>query len=118
MKRNDTPFSIVESRMLECQFGPQYYKETHSKSSRVKVQGTCKVGCHAHIVIKNCVFYPSYKVHDDGTTVAIHTLKRRWMQELKQQLEKDALLVQTTTAYFISMDILQWEELQDFSKNE
>ena len=103
MKQNDTPFSIVETRMLECQFGPQYYKETHSKSSRVKVQGTRKIGCHAHIIIKKCVFYPDYEVQDDGTTVAVRTLKRRRMQELKQQLEKDASLVQTTTAYFISM---------------
>ena len=105
MNREGTPFSIVETKTLDCQFGPRYYKEKPPKSSRVKVQGSRKIGCHAHIVIKKCVLYPEYKVHQDGNkvTVPIRTLKQRLMQELKQQLNRDAALVETTTAYFVSL---------------
>jgi len=47
-------------------------------------------------------------------------LKKRLMKELKEQLERDASSVQTTTAYFVTLPIedahyghLQGKELQD-----
>ena len=103
MNRDDTPFSIVETKTLDCQFGPRYYKEAPPKSSKVKVQGSRKIGCHAHIVIKECVLYPEYKIDHDETRFAIRTLKKRLMNELKQQLDRDASSVQTTTAYFVTL---------------
>ena len=103
MNRDDTPFSIVETKTLDRQFGPRYYKEAPPKSSRVKVQGSHKIGCHAHIVIKECVLYPQYRVVHDEKKFAIHTLKKRLMKELKQQLNRDASSVQTITAYFVTL---------------
>ena len=101
MEQKDTPFSIVKTKAPECQFGPQYYKETPSESCRVKVQGIHRIGCHAHIIITKCVFYPNYKVHDEGTKIC--TLKKRGMEDLKQQLENDVTLLQIITAYLVSM---------------
>ena len=82
-----------------------------------------KIRCHAHIVIKECVLYPEYKIDHDEKEFAIRTLKKRLMNELKQQLDRDASSVQTTTAYFVTLptedahqDILQGKELQDFHK--
>ena len=103
MNRDDTPFSIVETKTLDCQFGPRYYKEAPPKSSRVKVQGSRKIGCHAHVVIKECVLYPQYRVVHDEKKFAIRTLKKRLMKELKQQLNRDASSVQTITAYFVTL---------------
>ena len=62
MQTENTPFSIVESRRLECQFGPHYYKERPQKSTRVKLQGSHKIGCHAHMHVKMCSLYVQYKI--------------------------------------------------------
>ncbi len=61
MQLDNTPFTIVETRRLECQFGPHYYKEKPQKSTRLKLQGSRKIGCHAHIVVKKCTVYPEYR---------------------------------------------------------
>ena len=110
MNRDDTPFSIVETKTLDCLFGPRYYKEAPPKSSRVKVQGSRKIGCHAHIVIKECVLYPQYRVVHDEKKFAIRT-------------DRDASSVQTITAYFVTLPTEDahhghptGEELQDFHK--
>jgi len=83
MNRDDTPFSIVETKTPDCQFGPRYYKEAPPKSSRLKVQGSRNIGCRAHIVIKECVLYPEYKIDHDEKKFAVRTLKKRLMKELK-----------------------------------
>ena len=57
----------METRQLECQFGHKYYKDKPSQTSRIKLQGTRKLGCKAHITtVKKCVFYPEYKVDKQG----------------------------------------------------
>ena len=57
----------------------------------------------AHIVIKQCVLYPDYKVVHHESKVSICTLKKRLMQDLKQQLDKEGSTIRTTTSYFISL---------------
>ena len=56
------PFCIIEVRQLDCQFGPRYYKEKQRKGLRLVVQGSRKIGCHAHITIKKCIAYPEYQI--------------------------------------------------------
>ena len=85
MELNNTPFCIAETRQLDCQFGPHYYKDKPRQSSRVLIQGSRKKGCHAHITIKKCVAYPEYKVELQGKA-ALHTLRERRMSELKSDL--------------------------------
>ncbi len=39
------------------------YKEKPQMSTRLKLQGSRKIGCHAHnIVVKKCTVYPEYRV--------------------------------------------------------
>ena len=38
------------------------------------MQGCRKIGCHAHIVIKECVLYPEYRIDRDEKKFAIRTL--------------------------------------------
>ena len=44
------PFSIGEKRTMDCQYGQQYYKPRTTLNKRVRLQGTRKMGCKAHII--------------------------------------------------------------------
>ena len=101
---NNTPFSIVESRRLECQFGPHYYHEKQQKSTRIRLQGSRKVGCHAHIMVKKCILYSGYNVTDEEMKqLILHTLKEKKMSALKLQLSKNPTAVATKVMYFVSL---------------
>ena len=87
MQINNIPFNITESKKLECQFGPHYCKEMPQKSTRVRLQGSLKIGCHAHIVIKQCTLYPQYKIYDEELKqFTMRTLREKKMNLLKGEL--------------------------------
>ena len=86
LRKDNTAFTIMHME-TECQFGHKYYKDKPSQSSRIKIQGTRKLGCKAHITVKKCVFYPEYKVDNQG--IASRNIKYEKMQELKKNLEKN-----------------------------
>lgn len=99
-----TPFRVVETKLLDCQFGPHYYKDKEKKSSRVFVQGTRKMGCLAHIAIKKCIMYPEYSIEAHETEAfAMRTLKVKKMVELKNALNKESNSVKTETLYYVSL---------------
>ena len=101
MKFNNTPFSISETRVLDCQFGNHYYKGKPQKSSRVLVQGTRKKGCPAHITTKKCIIYPDFKVNEHEQCT-LRTSQEKKMQELKKALfDKQPVTMQTI--YFVSL---------------
>ena len=58
---SNTPFSIVENRRLDCQFGHHYYKEKPQKSSRVRIQPdssgmiASRVGCVSECEHSTCL---------------------------------------------------------------
>ena len=101
MELDNTSFCIAESRQLDCQFGPHYYKDKSHKSSRVLIQGSRKKGCHAHISIRKCIAYPEYKVELQGKAT-IRTLRERKMFELKAALSTQKC-VATRIVYFVSL---------------
>lgn len=92
------PFCIVETRQLDCQFGPRYYKEKPLKSSRVYVQGSRKKGCSAHITIKKCRVYPEY-------VADTRALKEKKMSELKKSLQSkdENACIATDIMYFVTL---------------
>ena len=47
-----TPFSVNETRMLDCQFGQKYYKQKPKQGKKMWLQGTRNMGCMAHIEVK------------------------------------------------------------------
>ena len=99
-----TPFSIVETKTLDCQFGPHYYKEKAKRSSRVFVQGTRKIGCLAHITIKKCIVYSEYSVQPHKTeATSERTVKERRMRALKGALYKSPESVKSETLYYVSL---------------
>ena len=103
MKLNNTPFSIAETRLLDCQFGNHYYKEKAHKSSRVFVQGSRKKGCAASITIKKCITYPGFKIIPrTNEQLSMRTLREKKMQELKKVLLNDGE-ISTKTMYFVTL---------------
>ena len=48
---------------------------------------------------------PDFEVAHHESKVSVHTLKKRLMQGLKQQLDKDGSTVHTTTLYFVPLPI-------------
>ena len=72
---------MQDIRRLDCQFGSHYYKEKQSgQSSRVCLQGTRKIGCKAHIVVRSLVLFTDYCITDKEK----NTLSARGLKELKQ----------------------------------
>ena len=94
----------METRQLECQFGHKYYKDKPSQTSRIKLQGTRKLGCKAHITtVKKCVFYPEYKVDKQG--IASRNVKY-------EELKKNTFLVCLSRRFRVRIvqSFCLWEE--------
>ena len=104
MELNHTPFCIAETRQLDCQFGPRYYKERQRKGSRLLVQGSRKTGCHAHITIKKCIYYPDYQIEPGSKNT--RTYREGKLSDLKAAIQKGNT-VATKTAYFVSLPTVE-----------
>ena len=61
---SNTPFSVTEEKVLDCQYGHHYFRKHDSKGKRLCLQGTRKIGCHATIRIKTFILYPEYAIGD------------------------------------------------------
>ena len=61
---NNTPFTVTTTRKLDCQFGKHYYKDHQGKSDRTRLQGTRKIGCQAHIIVRTITLYPEFQLSD------------------------------------------------------
>ena len=109
------PFSVVEEKILHCQYGQHYFKKRiplsehnpqDKRSKRLRLQGTRKIGCSAKVCIKKYALYPEYKVLDDstsGTTREIKQRKQDTLSALKCSLSTDFSNVKTLFRYFISL---------------
>ena len=102
MHLDNTPFCVLESKRLECHFGSHYFKEKPQNSHRLQLQGSRKIGCNAHIMIKKCAIYPQYKASVTGKT-SIRTVKEKIMKDLKAKLTQDPKGVESSILYYISI---------------
>ena len=51
------PYSVGEKQNLHCQYGTKYYKSTEKPNTKLHLQGTCKMGCKAHIELTESMLY-------------------------------------------------------------
>ncbi len=56
----DTPFSVADTKVLDCQYGGKYFKQQPVKGKHPSLQGTKKVGCRAHVEVKAFTLYPDF----------------------------------------------------------
>ena len=94
LQLGNTPFSIVETRRLDCQFGQRCYKEKAQKSTRLNLQASRKLGSHAHTQVKKGIVYLEYKVTEEELKqLSLRTLKEKKMNALKLELVKNPTTV-------------------------
>ena len=70
----------METKLLDCQFGPKYFKEKPVQGKRLWLQGTRKIGCKAHVEVKAFNLYPEYAVTKRETD-GLSNWKLRCLQE-------------------------------------
>ena len=69
---------MTEVRKLHCQFGQHYYKEKKATSDFMKLQGTRKIGCPAHLNIHTIQLFPDFKIPaEDIARIGVRKLKER-----------------------------------------
>ena len=94
---------LVETKQLDCHFGPHYYQECKPKSHRVFLQGTRKIRCNARIIIKKCKLFPEFEALPTEKSTSLRTIKEMTMKKLKQKLTEAPETVQTVTMYYVSL---------------
>ena len=57
-----TPFSVAETKLLNCQFGPKYFKKKPVKGKKLWLQSSRKVGCEARVEVKMFVLYSEFSI--------------------------------------------------------
>ena len=79
-------------------------KTKDGKGKRTLVQGSLKMGCHAHIIIMKCMKYLQYKLSENKLQkLGLRTLREKKMQELKGDLAKQPSEVEISIMYFVSL---------------
>ena len=104
------PFTVAAIHKLHCQFGNHYYKEHLSKSSRIKLQGTRKIGCPAHIHIHKLHLYPTFSVSNDVVaglgSRKFKELRAKKLGELREALTKTSKV----DFHWVSYGIKGWRD--------
>jgi len=108
----NTPFIVGDIQHLQCQYGPQYYKSKLKKGKQLRLQSTRKIGCPAHIVVKQYIVFPGYAVHSDEingkSKHRIRLQKEQTLQKLQNEMESGS--VKQTTRYWLSLPTLEAHE--------
>lgn len=76
---------------MDCQYGQHYFKKKESKHARLRLQGTRKTGCCAHIEITRYTLYPDYQVtkqEKEGLSLwKLRLLREDKLRELRKELD-------------------------------
>ena len=101
---SNTPFSVTEEKVLDCQYGHHYFRKHDSKGKRLCLQGTRKIGCHATIRIKTFILYPEYAIGDVTGKSArqIKLLQESQLELLRKAIAKGDDICKISK-YFVSL---------------
>ena len=92
-----------ERRILDCQHGVQYYKPKKGLGKRNRLQGTRKIGCKAHIILREYILYPDYNVAKSYDSKRQERLaKEEQLKKLRADLEIGET-VQSESRYYVSL---------------
>ena len=112
MEFGSTPFIVGDSQHLQCQYGPQYYKPRPTKGKHLCLQSTQKIGCPAHVVVKQYTLFPEYAIRPDEiagkNNYYIRRLKEQRLQKLQHEIESGC--AKQTTRYWLSLPTLEAHE--------
>ena len=92
-----------ERRILDCQHGVQYYKHKKGLGKRNRLQGTRKIGCKAHIILREYILYPDYNITKSYDSKRQERLaKEEQLKKLRADL-KTGEKVQLESRYYVSL---------------
>ena len=97
---------MKESKVLDCQFGPHYFKQKPTKGKRLWLQSTRKIGCQAHVNVKGFVLYPMFVIseaeRENLSNWKLRCLQEERLEKLRKQLTTN-YSVKTSIKYFVSL---------------
>ena len=99
---NDIPFTIDKNIVYDCQYGDHYFKPRESKHSRLRLQGTRKISCSAHIQSIKYTLYPEYKIGEEALSNGSKWKLRQIREKKLEQLRGDGS-PKTVTKWFVSL---------------
>ena len=87
---NGVPFRPIKTQIYDCQHGKQYYKQRQRKSNRLCLQSTKKIGCSAHIIVKEYNLYPDFAITEREGSMKMHEIRQ--LKKSKQANITEALI--------------------------
>jgi len=82
---DNSPFRVDREVLLDCQYGPQYWKEKKKKNKQLRLQSSRKKGCCAHIKLQYYTVYKEYQLCDTGAS----TMNSRQLRSKKENVLKE-----------------------------
>ena len=99
------PFSVGEKRTLDCQHGDEYFKPKKALGKHVRLQGSRKMGCKAHITLRQYILYPDYavpKCHAFESKNQQRLAKQQQLKQLRADLHSKSSIT-TVIKYHVSL---------------
>ena len=94
-------------RMTVMTHGNHYYKQREKKSKQLCLQSTKKIGCPAHMVVKEYHLYPDYQLTEKERhsmkELQIKALKKERHRKIVQGLNNPETPLQIEHRYFVSL---------------
>ena len=88
---------------MDCQFGDHYFQSREKKSKRLCTKSTRKIGCKAHILIKEYCLYPEYQINSADIKVnELCMLKKAKHQEIIQTFH-EGVPIQKENRFYVSL---------------
>lgn len=88
---------------MDCQHGNQYYKSRKSLNKRVRLQGSRKMGCKAHIVQRQYILYPEFAVSSSYESKRQERLAKEESLKQLRLLIENKKPVKTKSIYYVSL---------------
>ena len=82
---DNSPFTVDREVLLDCQYGPQYWKEKEKKNKQLRLQSSRKKGCCAHIKLRYYTVYKEFQLCDTVTSM----MNSRQLRNKKEKALKD-----------------------------
>ena len=90
---------------MDCQYGQQYYKPRTTLNKRVRLQGTRKMGCKAHIIQRQYILYPEFAIPSSCSYESMRQerlAKEEKLHQLRDHLNSQKP-VKTKSVYYVSL---------------
>jgi len=82
---DNSPFTVDREVLLDCQYGPHYWKEKKKKNKQLRLQSSRKKGCCAHIKLRYYTVHKEYQLCDTGAS----TMNSRQLRNKKENVLKE-----------------------------